>query len=168
MWCILSLRKLNNSSWCWNESLIGWKLNWGPKMPSFQIIRTSLRFSRSPRNHLTHVPCSHFDDVFPQGKLDTLSGKGEGEAQQGQGDAGPMNGAVERIRWIRIIGLDLCQLQLFVDRELELELAQTKLALVETECKNQDLTHQFTVTQVPEIPLSPDVGPFNKQIKSGI
>jgi len=28
-------------------------------------------------------------------------------------------------------------------RELELELAQTKLALVETECKNQDLTHQF-------------------------
>ncbi len=27
-------------------------------------------------------------------------------------------------------------------RELELELAQTKLALVETECKNQDLTHQ--------------------------
>ena len=29
-------------------------------------------------------------------------------------------------------------------RELELELAQTKLALVETECKNQDLTHQFT------------------------
>ena len=36
--------------------------------------------------------------VFPQGKLDTLSGKGEGEAQQGQGDAGPMNGAVERIR----------------------------------------------------------------------
>ena len=35
-----------------------------------------------------------------------------------------------------------------VDRELELELAQTKLALVETECKNQDLTHQFTVTQV--------------------
>lgn len=28
-------------------------------------------------------------------------------------------------------------------RELELELAQTKLALVETECKNQDLAHQF-------------------------
>jgi hypothetical protein len=27
-------------------------------------------------------------------------------------------------------------------RELELELAQTKLALVETECKNQDLNHQ--------------------------
>ena len=50
-----------------------------------------------------------------------------------------------------IFGLDsrnLCQLDLFVDRELELELAQTKLALVETECKNQDLTHQFTVTQV--------------------
>ena len=29
-------------------------------------------------------------------------------------------------------------------RELELELAQTKLALVETECKNQDLSHQFS------------------------
>ena len=28
-------------------------------------------------------------------------------------------------------------------RMLELELAQTKLALVETECKNQDLTHHF-------------------------
>ena len=34
-------------------------------------------------------------------------------------------------------------------KELELELAQTKLALVETECKNQDLTHQFlSVSQV--------------------
>ena len=28
-------------------------------------------------------------------------------------------------------------------RELELELAQTKLALVETQCKTQDLTHQL-------------------------
>ena len=28
-------------------------------------------------------------------------------------------------------------------RELELELAQTKLALVESECKTQDLTHQL-------------------------
>merc|ERR1719430_2021499 len=64
-----------------------------------------------------------------QGKLDMLSGKEDKEGQKGQGDARPMNGAVERVR------------------ELELELAQTKLALVETECKNQDLTHQFTVTQ---------------------
>eukprot|EP00096_Caligus_rogercresseyi_P011399 TRINITY_DN4471_c0_g1_i1.p1 TRINITY_DN4471_c0_g1~~TRINITY_DN4471_c0_g1_i1.p1 ORF type:complete len:946 (+),score=336.85 TRINITY_DN4471_c0_g1_i1:55-2892(+) len=31
-------------------------------------------------------------------------------------------------------------------RELELELARTKLALVETECKNQDLTHQISAT----------------------
>lgn len=30
-----------------------------------------------------------------------------------------------------------------VIRELELELAQTKLALVEAECKNQDLVHQL-------------------------
>merc|ERR1712098_502550 len=37
----------------------------------------------------------------------------------------PLNSALDRIK------------------ELELELAQTKLALVETECKNQDLTHQF-------------------------
>ena len=33
-------------------------------------------------------------------------------------------------------------------RELELELAQTKLALVETECKNQDLTHQVRLFNV--------------------
>merc|ERR1719357_1847698 len=64
-----------------------------------------------------------------QGKLDMLSGKEDKESQKGQGDARPMDGAVERVR------------------ELELELAQTKLALVETECKNQDLTHQFTATQ---------------------
>ena len=32
-------------------------------------------------------------------------------------------------------------------KELELELAKTKLALVETECKNQDLTHQLSVIQ---------------------
>ena len=36
---------------------------------------------------------------------------------------------------------------------LELELAQTKLALVEAECKNQDLTHQMT-TLVQEIESS--------------
>ncbi|KAK2157266.1 hypothetical protein LSH36_194g04053 [Paralvinella palmiformis] len=30
-----------------------------------------------------------------------------------------------------------------VIRQLELELAQTKLALVESECKTQDLTHQL-------------------------
>jgi len=32
-------------------------------------------------------------------------------------------------------------------KELELELAKTKLALVETECKNQDLTHQLNIVQ---------------------
>ena len=52
-------------------------------------------------------------------------------------------------------GVQLVYISL-VDRELELELAQTKLALVETECKNQDLTHQFTVAQVSQTPLSPD------------
>merc|ERR550517_2106746 len=36
---------------------------------------------------------------------------------------------------------------IFRVKELELELAQTKLALVETECKNQDLTHQFLVQE---------------------
>ena len=40
-------------------------------------------------------------------------------------------------------------------RELELELAQTKLALVETECKFQDLSHQFaSQAQVNYIPIS--------------
>lgn len=33
-------------------------------------------------------------------------------------------------------------------RELELELAQTKLALVESECKNQDLLHQLNATAI--------------------
>jgi len=33
-------------------------------------------------------------------------------------------------------------------RELELELAQTKLALVESECKNQDLLHQLNATMI--------------------
>lgn len=33
-------------------------------------------------------------------------------------------------------------------RELELELAQTKLALVESECKNQDLIHQLNATVI--------------------
>ena len=49
---------------------------------------------------------------------------GEGEEEEEGGNV--LGGALERVR------------------ELELELAQTKLALVETECKNQDLTHQFT------------------------
>jgi len=39
-------------------------------------------------------------------------------------------------------------------RELELELAQTKLALVESECKTQDLTHQLT-SAVTEIQVTP-------------
>ena len=30
-------------------------------------------------------------------------------------------------------------------KELEMELAQTKLALVETKCRNQELTHQIAV-----------------------
>lgn len=32
-------------------------------------------------------------------------------------------------------------------RQLELELAQTKLALVETQCRSQDLTHQLNSAQ---------------------
>ena len=61
-------------------------------------------------------------------KLDKLQARGD---MPNMSDKSPLNGcspldtALERIR------------------ELELELAQTKLALVETECKNQDLTHQF-------------------------
>lgn len=60
-----------------------------------------------------------------QTKLDVKEGRVE---EQGRGDVG-LIAPVERIR------------------ELELELAQTKLALVETECKNQDLAHQFNVVQ---------------------
>lgn len=53
----------------------------------------------------------------------------EGEPIAEKGDVGsPLEKAMERIR------------------ELELELAQTKLALVETECKNQDLTHHFNTS----------------------
>ena len=37
----------------------------------------------------------------------------------------------------------------FSDRikELEMELAQTKLALVETKCRNQELTHQIVLNE---------------------
>ena len=38
-------------------------------------------------------------------------------------------------------------------RELELELAQTKLALVESECRTQDLTHQLNAA-ITEIQAS--------------
>ena len=44
-------------------------------------------------------------------------------------------------------------------KELELELAQTKLALVETECKNQDLTHQFNCQPQVQI-LTPHLNTF--------
>ena len=49
-------------------------------------------------------------------------------------------------------------------RELELELAQTKLALVESECKNQDLTHQLN-SAVTEIQASKNTW-FTKTINS--
>ena len=120
-------------------------------MPSVQITRTSPRSFRSLQKLLTNFPCN-VQCLFPQGKLDTLSGKGERE-EQGQGDAGPMDGAIERIRYIWT-WKPLSSMCSHI-RELELELAQTKLALVETECKNQDLTHRFTVAQVSRTPVSP-------------
>ena len=49
-------------------------------------------------------------------------------------------------------------------RELELELAQTKLALVESECKTQDLTHQLN-NAVTEIQASKNTW-FHKTISS--
>lgn len=49
-------------------------------------------------------------------------------------------------------------------RELELELAQTKLALVESECKTQDLTHQLN-SAVTEIQASKNTW-FQKTINS--
>ncbi len=49
-------------------------------------------------------------------------------------------------------------------RELELELAQTKLALVESECKTQDLTHQLNAA-LGEIQTSKNTW-FQKTISS--
>lgn len=49
-------------------------------------------------------------------------------------------------------------------RELELELAQTKLALVESECKTQDLTHQLN-SAISEIQASRNTW-FHKTLNS--
>ena len=57
-------------------------------------------------------------------------GGGASSDQSPVTDSSPLTSALDRVK------------------ELELELAQTKLALVETECKNQDLTHQYTQSQV--------------------
>jgi hypothetical protein len=51
-----------------------------------------------------------------------------------------------------------------VIRQLELELAQTKLALVETECKTQDLTHQLN-SALTEIQASKNTW-FHKTLTS--
>ena len=61
------------------------------------------------------------------------------------------------MRWVTVP----CPLQV---RELELELAQTKLALVESECKKQDLTHQLN-TALVEIQASKSTW-FHKTISS--
>ena len=47
--------------------------------------------------NISKLSVMRIQNLFGQGKLDTLSGKGERE-EQGQGDIGPMDGAVERIR----------------------------------------------------------------------
>ncbi|KAH9500754.1 Rab GTPase-activating protein 1 [Bulinus truncatus] len=58
---------------------------------------------------------------------------------------------------------DISQLQKHI-RELELELAQTKLALVESECKTQDLTHQLNAA-VSEITANKNTW-FQKTLSS--
>ncbi|CAL1530550.1 unnamed protein product [Lymnaea stagnalis] len=58
---------------------------------------------------------------------------------------------------------DITELQKHV-RELELELAQTKLALVESECKTQDLTHQLNAA-VTEITANKNTW-FHKTLSS--
>ncbi|BFZ20139.1 hypothetical protein BsWGS_23179 [Bradybaena similaris] len=58
---------------------------------------------------------------------------------------------------------DIRELQAHV-RELELELAQTKLALVESECKTQDLTHQLNAA-VTEITANKNTW-FHKTLSS--
>ena len=90
----LAFRRPNNSSLCWSGSLTEWKLNWGQKMPSFQIIRISPRSFRYVYASWAIIT-SH---LYGQGKLDMLSGKEDKEGQKGQGDARPMDGAVERVR----------------------------------------------------------------------
>ena len=50
-------------------------------------------------------------------------------------------------------------------RELELELAQTKLALVEAECRSQDLTHQLTAV-TSELHSSPRNNWLQKTLSS--
>ena len=132
-------------------------------MPSVQITRTSPRSFRSLQKLLTNCPCN-VQCLFPQGKLDTLSGKGERE-EQGQGDAGPMDGAVERIRCIWSVTCEtpywrpLNQICSHKSRGQGTwvgacsNLAGTSRDWMQE--KNQDLTHQFTVAQVSRTPLSP-------------
>ena len=50
-------------------------------------------------------------------------------------------------------------------RDLELELAQTKLALVESECKLQDLTHELSASQL-QIEASKSSGWLQKTLSS--
>ena len=65
---------------------------------------------------------------------DAGGGGGGGDPSLGENGCEPLDTALARVK------------------ELELELAQTKLALVETECKNQDLTHQFlSLSQVQSL-----------------
>lgn len=58
----------------------------------------------------------------------TMQANNKNDQQPQLGPLDPLNIALQRIR------------------ELELELAQTKLAQVEAECKNQDLNHQLNAT----------------------
>ena len=124
-------------------------------MPSFRTTRTSLRSFRSLQKFLNNFPCNV--QCLPQGKLDTLSGKGERE-EQGQGDAGPMDGAIERIRYIwtwkplsSMCSHISCGQGTWVGACSNL--AGTSRDWMQE--KNQDLTHQFTVAQVSRTPLSP-------------
>ena len=67
------------------------------------------------------------------------------KAQNEQGQSGPKGDQKEVQKPPQ---LDR-ELEKFMDRikELEMELAQTKLALVETKCRNQELNHQIALTE---------------------
>lgn len=60
-------------------------------------------------------------------------------------DASPTSIEVKKLPLGELGPLDPLQNALQRIRELELELAQTKLAQVEAECRNQDLNHQLQI-----------------------
>ncbi|XP_055687734.1 rab GTPase-activating protein 1-like isoform X2 [Lutzomyia longipalpis] len=90
-----------------------------------QITRLSDRLDDMTRQMADCAVCSETQPNSPIRKVLGVTGKAP---EMPLGPLDPLNVALQRIR------------------ELELELAQAKLAQVEAECKNQDLKHQLNTT----------------------